>query len=261
MMSRTDAFVKSEEAASKCDCCPKPDSNDPLRDVALLQEISSEHDSAIQVRNQAIEWSFGIVGGILLGSVVASQSPSLGAESLTIAWLGSALALVSVLPLLRLAAWHHAYLRRLDVVREHLLRYQLPKPPNTVGPSEAHVTDVVWQVHIAGRGVQSWKSIIRDTAGLGLGYLAVAAGGTFALLTRSELLDPPKTDWICGVAAVVIVAATVVGITCFELIRVIQPNRVRPETPLAWRFGTPAVFAPSEPCDTCREQDLRFRRG
>jgi|SRR5208283_5234542 len=188
--------------------------------MAFAEQVGARIDRALENRNQFIEWTFGIVGVILVGGLLAYPTFPLAT------WAASALSVTLVAPLLQLAVKNHAAYRQLGVVHQHLLRLGLKVDDDSFPEFSAHVKNVVKELAIIGRVPETKRSLYANLLRMGYVYLGLAALATFVLVSWGIVFTGvPHADQqtqlgvLCG-------SAIVVGVLLLQLIYILLYDRV-----------------------------------
>jgi hypothetical protein len=156
-----------------------------------LDYVVGAAESSLQGRNQFIEWAIAIESALLVASItlVPTKTPA-------VAWAISAFALLVLGQFFLFAVRCQNAWRKSTIVREHVVYWRIQSseavgtPKEQIEASKKHLMDVIDEVELRNRSIETPNGVRLAVLKLGFGLLFVA--------TAAELLWFSYASWLEG---------------------------------------------------------------
>ncbi|HYA58491.1 MAG TPA: hypothetical protein VEH57_08565 [Thermoplasmata archaeon] len=158
--------------------------------LPFYAEIREESTAVLQNRNQFIEWTFAILGALLVGAAIAYPVSHIAAWGLT------ALVVLLVGRQYESAVRNHRAWRRLCVLHEHLQPILVNAETTDSTPRyRAHVKNVFGQILTENRTPERKRSLYWNVAKMGFLYIVIVSAASFLLASYFVLSEFWGTAW------------------------------------------------------------------
>lgn len=192
--------------------------------VDFYNAMVSEAADAATGRNQFIEWTFGLVGGVLVVSLLSVRTFPLAA------WFGATMTLLLILPLLKLAVDGHSTCRRTTTIALHLLGLQGSAHPKNPAEYPDHVIEIVRRIGYLEITPERQRSLYWNVMKMGFLYLGAACMTSFAILSYLLIARGPDkfpTPWPSESTLIFLSLIAVIVISLWQSIGILKMNKKR----------------------------------